>query len=43
MMASFKVCLCVNVLSVTVCTVGYMFVYFVGFKFSWILLVSYPR
>ena len=30
MLASFKVRLCVIVLSVTVCTVGYMFVYFVG-------------
>ena len=37
-LASFKVCLCVIVLSVTVCIVGYyMFVYFVGIKFSWIL------
>ena len=38
-LASFKVCLCVIVLSVTVCTVGYiaMFVYFVGIKFLWIL------
>ena len=36
----FKVRLCVIVLSVTVCT---MFVYFVGLKFSWILLVSNPR
>ena len=45
MLASFKVRLCVIVLSVTVCTAGYirMFVYFVGLKFSWILLVSYPR
>ena len=44
MLASFKVRVCVIVLSVTVCTVGlYMFVYFVGLKFLWILLVSYPR
>ena len=39
-MASFKVCLYVIVFSVTVCTVGYV-IYYVGFKFSWILLVSY--
>ena len=40
---SFKVCLCVIVLSVQVCTVGYVFVYFVGIKFLRILLVSYPQ
>ena len=39
MLASYKVCLCFIVLSVTICTVGYVylfcgdqiFVYFVGF------------
>ena len=38
--SSYKVRLCFIVLSVAVCTVGY--VYFVGIKFLWILLVSYP-
>ena len=44
MLDSFKVRLCVIVLSVTVCMHCrvYMFVYFVGLKFLWILLVSYP-
>ena len=45
MLDSFKVRLYVIVLSVSnslYCRV-YMFVYFVGLKFSWILLVSYPR
>ena len=43
MLDSFKVrFVCYCVISNSLYCRVYMFVYFVGLKFSWILLVSYP-